>query len=123
VNESHGMSIFFRVFLASSLCLFSYYLVLRLRSPIMYRLIGLALALCLIVFVADPQLSTALARRVGIGRGVDLVLYVSQVCWGFVAIRLYAAQERNAREITVLNRALAIATATRVGKGQDAALD
>ena len=49
--------------------------VFRLRTAAADRAIYVALSVLGLVFVIRPDLSTRLARVVGIGRGADLVLY------------------------------------------------
>jgi hypothetical protein len=72
------------------------------------RLAGLLLAVGWVAAVLFPQLVTALARWVGVGRGTDLVLYVSVVAFMFAS----ALQQRRNRElearIVTLTRAHAL---------------
>lgn len=66
-----------------------------------------------IVFSVKPDLTTALAHRLGINRGTDLLLYVLilAVIYGFIAI--YLKLRRVRRELTLLVREIAIREAVR----------
>jgi hypothetical protein len=55
----------------------------RLRSRLSDRSIVLAIAAAGIVLIAFPDLSTAIAHRVGVGRGVDLVIYLCLIGLAF----------------------------------------
>jgi hypothetical protein len=66
-----------------------------------------------IVFSVKPDLTTAIAHRLGIARGTDLLLYilVLAVLYGFIAI--YLKLRRVRRELTLLVREIAIREAVR----------
>jgi hypothetical protein len=46
----------------------------------------LAFVLVMVALVLNPEWSSALAARVGVGRGVDLVFYLSQLALLFIAV-------------------------------------
>jgi len=83
----------------------------RLRSTRTDRLIHLLLAAAGFVLVLYPDWSTEVAHRMGIGRGVDLIIYL------FIVFSLFhyasgAAKSRQLeRAVTVIVRRLAIAEA------------
>jgi hypothetical protein len=65
-------------------------------------------------FIAFPDQSTALAHKVGIGRGVDFLIYPI-VIWLTRETLLARRRSLEAEErLTEVTRALAIATATRI---------
>ena len=61
-----------------------------------------------IVGVAFPNETTNLARFVGIGRGVDLVIYASIATLFYLVFRIYVLMEGLHHEITELIRQLAL---------------
>ena len=87
----------------------------RLRSTLADRLIYICLAVSGFVLVLYPDWSTSVAHRIGIGRGVDLVIYL------FIVFSLfhYASNAARARQmehaITALIREQAIASAVNGG--------
>jgi hypothetical protein len=66
-----------------------------------------------IAFAMRPDLTTAIAHRLGINRGTDLLLYilVLAVVYGFIVI--YLKLRRVRRELTVLVREIAVREAVR----------
>lgn len=60
-----------------------------------------------------PDMTTVLARAVGIGRGADLIMYSAVVLLVYAVLRLIARQQELSRELTELTRALAIKQAHR----------
>ncbi len=60
------------------------------------------------VVVVLPQTTDMLARFVGVGRGVDAVMYVSITALFYAVFRLLVRIEEVEREITKLVRTLAI---------------
>ncbi len=55
-----------------------------------------------------PNLSARIAEIVGIGRGADLVVYISVVLLFFLHFRMMAKQEKMNREITKVVREIAL---------------
>ena len=61
-----------------------------------------------LVFVASPDLSQDVATVFGVGRGVDLIVYVAIVALLFMQYRTWARQERMDRAITAISREIAL---------------
>lgn len=81
------------------------------RSALRDRLIIIPLALCLVAAVIYPDLTTAIAEVVGVGRGVDLAFYL-----GFLLIFLLVGMVRSQlreqeRRMTSIVRGFALLTA------------
>ncbi len=55
-----------------------------------------------------PQTSDVLARLVGVGRGADLIIYLSIIGLFFLVFRMFVKMEAIEQEITKLVRKLAI---------------
>lgn len=70
-----------------------------------------------IVGVAFPDQTTNLARFVGIGRGVDLVIYASIATLFYLVFRIYVLLEGLHHEITELIRQIAL-NETKYPKGK-----
>lgn len=85
----------------------------RLRSTLTDRLIYLLLALAGFVLVLYPDWSTGIAHRIGIGRGVDLVIYLFIVFSLFHYASGAAKARQMERAVTIIVRRLAIADVHR----------
>jgi hypothetical protein len=72
------------------------------------RLVVMLLACLSIVLVAFPQLSEHVASLVGVGRGVDVVIYVAFVVVLFAGLLMYVQMRRLERHVTELARTIAI---------------
>jgi hypothetical protein len=71
-------------------------------------LFWLALWIGAAVMVLFPDLTIAAAHIMGIGRGVDLVFYVSLILVFFLLFRTHVRLEQMDRHLTVMTRALAL---------------
>ncbi len=67
------------------------------------------------IFVMWPELTTVIAKRFGIQRGADLILYCAVITMPIGFLMIYARLRALRRELTVLVRRLAIADATGPG--------
>ena len=87
-----------------------YYFV-RLRSALWDRLIVLLITAVGILFVVDPELSTQMAHLLGVGRGVDLLIYIGFFGVGFLLLLLFSKVRDLQERLTELARAVALANA------------
>jgi hypothetical protein len=69
-----------------------------------------------IALIANPGVSTLIANRVGIGRGVDFVTYFLLVTFLWGHYQHYLRYKRVENEVTLLVRELAMAHAVRPGE-------
>ncbi len=105
------LSTAFRIVLFCGICFLVYSFFFKLRKPLTIRLLGLFLGAVLVVFIIVPGWSDIVANQFGIGRGVDMVLYLAQLLWAYVTVRLFASQQQMMQQITELTRSLALASA------------
>jgi hypothetical protein len=66
-----------------------------------------------IVAILEPNLLTAVANAVGVGRGTDLVFYIFALAFLFQLINSYQGHKRNNEKITELARKIAILDAQK----------
>jgi small membrane protein len=60
------------------------------------------------VFVFFPEMSNAIAQKLGVGRGADLLFYLFNMFVMFILLQLYLAVKKNERAITELVQYLAL---------------
>lgn len=65
------------------------------------------------ILIANPTVTTEVAQRVGIGRGVDFVIYSLLIVFLWAHYQHYLRYKRVENEVTLLVRELAIAQAAR----------
>jgi hypothetical protein len=83
----------------------------KLRSALRDRLIVVAFALAGIALILYPSATTVLAHALGVGRGVDLVIYLALIGQGFVTLVLFSRIRTIDQKLADVARALALATA------------
>jgi hypothetical protein len=86
-----------------------------LRSRSRDRLVVACVAVVGAAFVAVPNWATQLAHALGVGRGVDLLIYVALLLVGFVVLAVYSQQRHLRQQVTLLAREIAIAHARQPG--------
>ena len=94
----------------------------RIRSSLTDRIIYIVLVAAGVPLVLYPDWSTAVANLVGIGRGVDLVIYLFMAYCLFFFASSASHFRKVERDLTLVVRALAIEQATP-GAGDSAAPD
>lgn len=90
---------------------------MRFQAGKKIALAGFAL-LCLLS-VANPEITNSLADLVGVGRGADLLLYVTVLGFLFVAVNTYLKFKDYDARLTRLARSLAIEQARRTAPQHD----
>jgi hypothetical protein len=83
----------------------------RLRSKLADRLIVIMVGSAGLLMAIMPELSNAIAHTVGVGRGVDLVMYLSIIGLMFLWIGTYTRVRELETQQTRLVRSLALAQA------------
>jgi small membrane protein len=75
------------------------------------------------IVIALPDVTSTIANLVGVGRGVDLVLYAAVIALFFLVFRIFISLDRIEREITEVVRREALGKnghrASGIGQGED----
>ena len=72
----------------------------RLRKRIADVLLLLILVGVAVLFILFPEWTSVLAKKLWVGRGTDLVLYICIVLFYFVILKLYARMRKLEQQIT-----------------------
>lgn len=91
----------------------------HLRTRLTDRLAVALLALLGSAMVMVPEATTVVANWLGVGRGVDLVIYLMLLLLSFVWLMLFSRQREMQSTITEIVREQAIAQAHRPREGED----
>lgn len=83
----------------------------KFRSRFWDRAIVLAIVITGIVFIAHPDFTNALARALGVGRGADLLLYLTLPGLGFIGLLLFLKIQDLQHRLALLTREIALITA------------
>jgi hypothetical protein len=66
------------------------YFVTRLKKRLLDIVLLFAMITAGIVFALRPNITNLIARDLGVGRGADLIFYISILIFWFVSLKLYA---------------------------------
>jgi hypothetical protein len=66
------------------------YFILRLKKRLLDIVLLFAMIACGIVLVLWPDVTNIIAKRLGVGRGADLIFYLSILIFWFISLKLYA---------------------------------
>jgi hypothetical protein len=83
------------------------------RSLLRDRLIALAFFIVTVFFILVPNATTTIANYLGVGRGADLLIYVSVTAFIFMFILVYSRISKLERAQTELARYIAINNAKK----------
>lgn len=97
-----------KIILLVPLILLLVFLVTRFKSQILFRLSLIFILFSGAVFVLFPSLTNRLAAWVGVGRGADLVIYLSIVFFFLFGILIYAKIRKLQETQTELIRQIAL---------------
>ena len=80
------------------------YFIIRLKKRILDIVLLLVMIACAVVFILWPDLTTVIAGKLGVGRGADLLFYISILTFWFVILKLYARIRKLEQTLTQIIR-------------------
>ena len=101
----------FQYVLLVILGLFLVYVLALPRQALLRKALVSMFVLAMLVFTVEPEWSSALAKLVGVGRGVDLLFYLSHLMLFFIAFMYYLRFKEVEIRFTRLVRQLALEAA------------
>jgi hypothetical protein len=90
------------------------YFVTRLKKRILDIVLLFAMIAVGIVFALWPDITNIIAKELGVGRGADLIFYISILIFWFVSLKLYARIRKLEQQVTSIIRENAIKDATEI---------
>jgi len=103
-----------QVILFAGLIFISIYVYRRFRNAIVDAFIIIAFIAIGIILVLFPELTTRVAHALGVGRGADLIFYLSILFFFFIILKLYARIRRLEQSITKIIRENSIASSKKM---------
>lgn len=103
----------FKYILFFILCLFLIYVLLLPKQTMLRKLFILIFVAIMVVFSINPDLSTAIANYLGVGRGADLLFYLSHLVLFFIAFMYYLKFKDMEIRFAQLVRHIAISESTQ----------
>ena len=93
-----------KLLLITSVIFIAIYFFIRLRNNLFEVVLLLLLMLAAIIFIIFPDITNNFAHVLGVGRGADLVFYLSIVLFWFIILKLYAKIRRLEQILTEIVR-------------------
>jgi len=84
------------------------YFIIRLKKRLLDIILLFILAATAVVFIIWPDLTNSIARKLKVGRGADLIFYISILIFWFVILKLYARLRRLEQALTDMARKQAL---------------
>jgi hypothetical protein len=93
-----------KILLITGVAFIAVYFFLRLRNSLFDIILLLLLIAAAVVFILFPGITNQLAAWLGVGRGADLVFYISIIIFWFVILKLYARIRKLEQVVTTIVR-------------------
>ena len=93
-----------QLILLTGLAFISLYFIIRLKKRLLDIVLLTGMAVCSAVFIIWPDLTNTIAVKFGVGRGADLVFYISILIFWFVILKLYARIRKLEQMLTQIIR-------------------
>ena len=97
-----------KILLITGIAFIAVYFFVRFRNSLFDLILLLLLIGVAVLFVVLPELTNRIAHYLGVGRGADLVFYISIIIFWFVILKLYARIRKLEQIITNVIRKDAI---------------
>lgn len=75
--------------LLTGVAFISLYFLVRLKKRLLELFLLLCMIACAVVFILWPEVTNIIAKKLGVGRGADLIFYISILIFWFVVLKLY----------------------------------
>jgi small membrane protein len=90
--------------LLTGVAFISLYFIIRLKKQLLDLILLFVLIACAVIFIIWPDLTTSIANKLGVGRGADLIFYISILIFWFVVLKLYARVRKLEQKFTDIIR-------------------
>jgi small membrane protein len=112
-----------QLILLTGVVFISLYFVIRLKKKTLDLALLLVMITGAVVFILRPELTTRLAEKLGVGRGADLIFYLSILIFWFVILKLYARIRQLEKSFTQIIREDALKKASGPDNQPDTTTD
>src|ERR1700733_5526006 len=78
------------------------------RNAVIDKIVIVVIFLIACFFIVNPDSTTRLATKIGVGRGTDLLLYLSIITFSYIVLVLYSKLRKQEKQLTELARKQAL---------------
>ena len=100
-----------QIILLTGILFIGIYYFVRWQKKVLDIVVVVGMIICAAVFVLFPDATSAIATKLGVGRGADLVFYLSILTFWFLILKLYSRIRRLEQMFTRAIQSDAIQTA------------
>lgn len=93
-----------QILLLAGVLLIAFYSYRKLRSSYLDAILIILFLGTGVFFIFFPDTTTKIAHLLGVGRGADMIFYLSILFFGFLILKLYAKVRKLQQEVTSLVR-------------------
>jgi small membrane protein len=93
---------------------------IRLKKRLLDIVLLIGLSACALFLILRPDTTTQIAQKLGVGRGADLVFYISILLFWFVVLKLFARIRRLEQTLTEIIRQDSLKNAQNLTDKKDA---
>jgi len=97
-----------QIVLLTGTLLLAIYFIIRIKKRVIDIIFMSIVIVCATVFILWPDATNVIAHRLGVGRGTDLIFYLSVLLFWFVVLKLYIRIRRLEQVFTDIVRKDAI---------------
>ena len=93
-----------QLILLAGIAFIGLYFLVRLRKQLLDIILMLSMIACAVVFIIWPDITTLVAKKLNVGRGADLIFYLSILIFWFVILKLYTRIRKLEKSFTDIIR-------------------
>ena len=106
-----------QLILLTGIAFIGLYFLIQLKKRLLDILLLFVMIACAVVFIIWPDVTNTIAKRIGVGRGADLIFYISILIFWFISLKLYARMRKLEQQFTKIIREDALKKAQDVQNG------
>jgi hypothetical protein len=100
-----------QIVLLTGIAFIALYFIIRWKKRLVDIVLLFAMVICAGAFILWPDITQALANKMGVGRGADLIFYLSILIFWFIILKLYVRIRKLEQQFTEFIRQDAIRNA------------
>lgn len=107
-----------QIVLLTGIAFICLYFITRWKKRLFDIVLLLVMVISACAFILWPDVTQAIANRLGVGRGADLIFYLSILIFWFIALKLYIRVRRLEQQFTEFIREEALKNAHSLSRGE-----
>jgi len=106
-----------QLILLTGIAFIGLYFLIQLKKRLLDIILLFLMISCAVVFIVWPDVTNTIAKRMGVGRGADLIFYISILIFWFISLKLYVRMRKLEQQFTKIIREDALKKAQDIQNG------